>query len=58
MVIIVPLIGLMFGQIAGVIILNAALLISIAVVLVFIDIGLIYAGARLFERETILTKWR
>jgi hypothetical protein len=27
-------------------------------VLVLVDVGLIYLGARLFQRETILTKWK
>jgi hypothetical protein len=29
-----------------------------ALVLVVADVGLVYAGARLFQRETILTKWK
>ncbi len=58
MVVIVPLLGLLFGQIAGVLVLNTALIIGVAVVLAVVDVGMVYMGARLFQREVILTKWR
>lgn len=58
MVIIVPLMVVLFGQLAGVIILNPTfMLISIAVMLAA-DVGLVYLGARLFGREAILTRWK
>lgn len=57
-VIIVPLLGVLFGQIAGVIVLNLTFMLVAVVVLVIIDIGITYLGARLFQRETILTKWK
>ncbi len=57
-VVIVPLLGLVFGQIAGVIILNVQFMLVAVGVLVLVDVGLIYLGARLFQRETILTKWK
>ncbi len=57
-VVVVPILGLMFGQIAGVIALNVQLMMFTALVLAIIDVGLIYLGARLFQRETILTKWK
>ena len=57
-VVIVPLLGLVFGQIAGVIILNVQFMLMAVGVLVLVDVGLIYLGARLFQRETILTKWK
>ena len=58
MVIIVPLMVVLFGQLAGVIILNPTfMLISIAVMLAA-DVGLVYLGARLFGREVILTRWK
>jgi ABC-type Na+ efflux pump permease subunit len=58
MVIIVPLLGLLFGQIAGVLVLNVQLMVGVAVALVVLDLGLIYLGARWFQRETILTQWK
>jgi ABC-2 type transport system permease protein len=57
-VIIVPLLGVLFGQIAGVIVLNLTFMLVAVVVLAIIDIGVAYLGARLFQRETILTKWK
>lgn len=57
-VIIVPLLGIVFGQIAGVIVLNVQFMLIAVGVLVLADAGLIYLGARLFQRETILTKWK
>ncbi len=57
-VIIVPLLGVLFGQIAGVIVLNLTFMLVAVVVLAIIDVGITYLGARLFQRETILTKWK
>jgi len=57
-VLVIPMIALLFGQLAGIIVLNLALIfISILVVFV-IDVILVYAGAHLFQRETILTRWK
>jgi len=57
-VVILPLLLLVFAQIAGIVILNARLMLVAAAVLALVDIGLIAAGTRLFERESILTKWK
>ena len=57
-VIVVPLLALVFGQIAGIIVLNVWFMLYSIGVLALIDVGLIYLGARLFQRETILTKWK
>jgi hypothetical protein len=48
----------MFAQIAGVLVLNFSFMLIAIGVIVLIDVGLIYLGARLFQRETILTKWK
>jgi ABC-2 type transport system permease protein len=57
-VLIMPVILVLFGQIAGIVILNVQLiLISIAVMLL-IDAAMVMLGARLFRRETILTGWK
>jgi ABC-2 type transport system permease protein len=57
-VLIMPVIIVLFGQIAGFVTLNVQLvLVSIAVMFV-IDVGMILLGARLFRRETILTGWK
>jgi ABC-2 type transport system permease protein len=58
MVIIVPLLGLFFGQIAGLFILNAQLIAWMAAVLVVVDAALMAFAVALFQREAILTRWR
>jgi ABC-2 type transport system permease protein len=57
-VLIVPIMAVLFGQIAGVIVLNLTFISISILVLAAIDVGMIYAGARLFQRETILTRWK
>ena len=57
-VLIVPLLGILFGQLAGVIVLDLNLMFISLLVLLLFDIVLIYIGARLFQRETILTRWK
>ena len=58
MVVIVPLLGLFFGQIAGLIFLNARLVAWMAAGLAVVDVGLLAFAVALFQRETILTRWR
>ncbi len=58
MVIILPLLAIFFAQIAGVILVNAQFMALAAGVLALADVGLVYLGVRLFQRETILTKWK
>jgi ABC-2 type transport system permease protein len=57
-VIIVPLLAIFFGQIAGVLVLNLTFMLVAAAVLVVVDAAMVLLGARLFQRETILTKWK
>lgn len=57
-VLIVPVMGLLFGQLAGLIILNLTVITISILFMLALDAGLIYAGARLFQRETILTRWK
>ncbi len=58
MVIIVPLLLLFFGQVSGFIILNMRTMAFSAAVAFLVDVGLIYAGVKLFQREVILTRWK
>ena len=58
MVVILPLLMLVFAQIAGVLIVNVQLVLIAAAILAVVDAALIVAGTRLFEREAILTKWK
>lgn len=57
-VIIVPLLAVLFGQLAGVIVLNVTFMLVAIVFLALIDIAMVYLGARLFQREIILTRWK
>jgi len=57
-VVIVPLLAIVFAQIAGLIVLNLQFMLTALVVLAVLAALLIAAGARLFQREIILTKWK
>ena len=57
-VLLVPILIVMFGQIAGIVVLNLDLMVGAIVVFILVDIGVVYLGTRLFQRETILTRWR
>ena len=58
MVLILPLLAALFGQIAGVLVINVQFMLLAVVFMAVADVGLIYLGASLFQRETILTKWK
>lgn len=57
-IMVVPMMGLLFAQLAGLLIVNSNLMLLMAGLMVLIDAGLIVVGARLFQRETILTRWK
>jgi ABC-2 type transport system permease protein len=58
MLVLLPLLGLFFGQMTGYILLNETLILWMALGLVVIDAGLLYFATQLFQRETILTRWK
>jgi hypothetical protein len=39
-------------------VINVQFMILAVVIMALLDVGLIYLGASLFQRETILTKWK
>jgi ABC-2 type transport system permease protein len=57
-VVILPILAIFFGQIAGLFVLNSTLILILCVVLVLVDILMVYLAVRLFQRETILTRWK
>ncbi len=57
-VLIVPLLGFLFAQLGGLIVLNPTLMAVVILALAALDVGVVYLGARLFQRETILTRWK
>ncbi len=57
-VLVMPVMLVLFGQLAGFIVLNVQLILITAVVLVLVDFAMIRLAAHLFRRETILTRWK
>jgi ABC-2 type transport system permease protein len=58
MVLIVPVLGVFFAQIAGLVLIDAGFMLLMVANMLLVDAGLVYLGVGLFQRETILTKWR
>lgn len=58
MIIILPVLAAFFGQMAGIIVLNVNFMLASTVVLGLIDLVLVYLSIRLFQRETIITRWK
>ncbi len=58
MLVILPLLGLFFGQVSGLLLLNETLVMWMAAGLLVVDAGLILFATQLFQRETILTRWK
>lgn len=58
MIIILPVLAAFFGQMAGIIILNIKFMVTSAIVLALVDVVLVYLSIRLFQRETIITRWK
>jgi len=57
-VVILPILAVFFGQIAGLFILNSTLILIMCLILFLVDILMIFLSVRLFQRETILTRWK
>lgn len=57
-VVIVPVLGLFFGQVAGLIFINKVVILIMIALLLLLDIGAIYLTVQLFQRETILSRWK
>ena len=56
--VILPVILLIMGQSLGLFLLSSDLVVVAAVVLLILDIVLFYLTIKLFQRETILTRWK
>jgi ABC-2 type transport system permease protein len=57
-VIVIPLVLIAVAQTAGFLVLNAAIFSVAAVFIGLVDLVVLYIGVQLFERETILTRWK
>jgi ABC-2 type transport system permease protein len=58
MVIIVPVLAGFFGQMAGLFVLNKQIITAVAAVMLALDALLVYLATRVFQRESILTRWK
>ena len=56
--VILPLLGLFFGQVTGLILINERMILWMAGGLAILDAGLFVLATHLFERESILTRWK
>ena len=57
-VVVIPLVLVAVAQTAGFVVLNGAVFTVVAVLIALLDLVVLYAGVQLFERETILTRWK
>ena len=58
MVVIVPVLGGFFGQVAGLFVLNKEIITIVGLIMLVIDGVLVYLATRVFQREQILTRWK
>jgi ABC-2 type transport system permease protein len=56
--VILPITGLLVAQLMGAVLLTVPLLMLIALVLCVLNAGLMLVAVRLFDRESILTRWK
>lgn len=54
---VLPLVAMLVGQVAGAFVITTGMLIAIAVVLAVVWVLLVLLSVALFDRETILTRW-
>lgn len=58
MLVIMPLLALFFGQITGLFFVNERLIMWMILFVAILDVGLLIFASYLFQRETILTRWK
>jgi ABC-2 type transport system permease protein len=58
MLVFLPVLLIFFAQMAGLILIDARLVLLMALALIVVDVALMAAAIRLFQRETILTRWK
>jgi ABC-2 type transport system permease protein len=58
MLVILPLLAVFFGRIAGLFLINETLILWMTIGLIVIDFGLLVFATQLFQRENILTRWK
>ena len=58
MIIILPVLGGFFAQVAGLFVLNKSIISIVAMVMLALDVLMVYLATRVFQREQILTRWK
>lgn len=58
MLVILPLLAAFFGRITGLFFVSQKLILWMAIVLVVVDSGLLALATHIFQRETVLTRWK
>lgn len=58
MLVTLPILLVFFAQVAGLILIDAQIVILIALVLMAVDVALLTVAVQLFQRENILTRWK
>lgn len=56
--VILPVMAMFIGQLSGMVVINQSFMLVVAAVLAVIDTGLLFLATRLFQRESILTRWK
>lgn len=56
--VVLPLLGLFFGQVSGLFLLDTTLIAWMAIGLAVLDAVLLFFAVQLFQRESILTRWK
>jgi ABC-2 type transport system permease protein len=56
--VVLPITGLLVAQIAVGFVVTVPMILAITAILVIVNVGLIRLGVSLFDRETILTRWK
>jgi len=56
--VLLPIMAVFMGQIFGAVVLNLQLMLVIALGLIVVDAALLFFATQLFQRETILTRWK
>ena len=57
-IVILPVLILFIGQIAGFFIVNQRMIWLLALTTLALDVIMVYVAVQLFQRETILTRWK
>jgi ABC-2 type transport system permease protein len=58
MIVILPILALFFGQMTGVLMLSVPLVLLIAFILLAVDVAMLALAVSIFQRESILTRWK